>query len=447
VASITPRGAYTQINLFLARAFPHLYFLSKHLRVIYDDTMDYMAITNGKEIYLTKKWFMLPYQARIAVFLHELYHVLMKHPLRTAAIAKQLKVDPIVVNIAADAKANYAILQSLRTKLTDVDAYVKFLQTFGVPTELLEKASVEEIVKWMLQNANRQKSSSPTAGQDLESPDDGSSQQQQQGEGDGDGMSDSTGATTSAAGKDEMQAGATSGKSKQQEVLNEGSKDLIEASAEQFEAKLTKVIRDSLLSAKIAGAKLSSIEERILDELVKSKVDWRSLLKSYITNYMNNLVIQSYMRLNRRFADLPGAQPMSRPKAWVFVDVSGSISSEEFTQFMSEVTKLSSFVSETIVVTWDVGSTGEYRFKGKLNANKLRSISFRGGGGTQFEPVLQKYAKSMKPDDIMIVLTDGVWFDVSESYKLLKKLKCFKILVTTCDTVPGFDKVVEIESS
>lgn len=422
------QSAYIQVNSFLIRTFPHIFFLTKHLRIVYDEEFDGTARTNGGQIVVGKKWLMLPLKFRIAIFLHEAYHVLMKHPLRAKAIMKSFKVDFRVVNIAADAKTNYAILQSLSAKLSNINDYRNFLSTFGVPEELLKEGSVEEIVKWLLQRASQSSSSSsPTAGEDLDTSDESSESVQQT----------STSLTDSKS----------SSLSQSQQVLNEGSEELVEASSEKFEEELNKAIRNALISGKIAGATLSAVEERILEELVKSKVDWRSIFRSFINSYTNNLFVQSYARSNRRFSDLPGARPIGKPRAWVFTDVSASISPDEFNQFMSEVSNLSVHTSEIRLITWDTAVTGEYSFKGRINASKLRTIRFKGGGGTKFIPVINAYIKEINPNDILIVLTDGRWFDsLHDVVDTFSRIKCKKILVTTDRPLPGFDHSVKIEN-
>jgi len=436
--------AYMQSMIFLARTFPHLYFLSKYLRVIYDEQdMSYIAKTNGKAIYLTMNWLTLPYHLRLAIFMHELYHVVLKHPLRM----KQMNVYPLIANIACDAKVNYILLQSLKKRMTNIAIYEGFLSTFGVPEELLETASVEEIAKWLMKNTGTSSTSmKPTAGVDIEEAPDTNGDS-------GNSGNDKNDATSSSDGADDSQSqltnraneSDTSDKESGQKVLNEGKSELLNSkNLNELEKELNKVIRDSFISAKIAGAKLSAIEERIVDSLTKSKVSWRSLLRNYINSYIKQNIVTSFKRPNRRIGYLPGQTTFSNPDAWVFVDVSGSIENEEFKQFLTEVRALSSFVNEIHLVAWDIGATNEYSLRGK-DKERVTKLKFRGGGGTKFVPVLSKYTRRIKPDDVVICLTDGYWSDLKDAEKLIRKLRSTKILVTTNKVVKGFDKVVKIE--
>jgi len=362
--------------------------------------------------------------------MHELYHVLMKHPIRMKSLL-EIGYDYETILIACDAKTNYAILDTLSSRMdrSSFNQLQRLLDTFGIPEELLETGSVEEIVLWLTDKGfGSGGAGSPTAGNDVKGAE--ATPQPSQGEEEED--EESQGGTQTF---EEFGAAQT---------LNEGSGELVNTKTlEELEQKLSKVIRDSLLSAKMAGTQLSGIEERILESLVKSKVDWRAMFRNYLQMYVKKNVIQTFKKANRRIRDLPGIQPISRPRAWVFVDVSGSINQQEYDQFMSEVVKLSSHVSETVLVTWDTKVTAEKKFKGKITPDKV-SVKFRGKGGTKFSPVISQYIKWIKPNDVVIVLTDGYWSDPNVAEDILKQIRALKILVTTVAEVPGFDKVVKI---
>ncbi|MHA1286369.1 MAG: DUF2201 family putative metallopeptidase [Candidatus Thorarchaeota archaeon] len=453
----SPEEAYLQTMIFLARAFPQLYFLSKYLRVTYNENSYFIARTDGKSIEISPRWLALPYHGRLAVFMHEIYHVLLKHPLRLKYILES-GIDMETAQIACDAKVNYSLMLSLENAMSNPELYKDILRTFGIPEEMLEKASAEEIAKWLHKDRPGLAASvEPTAGIDIQPPSSGGG-----GSGEGDSESDSTDDSSGGSGKgksdeseSESSAGSGSGEEGDAEssgssgvaggtkVLNEGKKELLDATQDKLEEELSKVIRNSLISAKTAGAKLSAIEERILGQLTKAKVDWRSILRNWVNTYIKTNVIQSYIRPNRRFGHLPGQVSISRPRAWVFTDLSGSITPKEFKDFMTIVYHLQSHVHETRLITWDTKVTGEYTVTSK-NKDELLRIRFAGGGGTTFSPVVSKYAKEIKPQDILICITDGVWFDVKEAHKIMKSIKALKILVTTKDEVPGFDKSVRI---
>ncbi|RLI76041.1 hypothetical protein DRO97_01810 [Archaeoglobales archaeon] len=451
--------AYIQTMIFLARTFPQLYFLSKHLRVVYNENAEYIALTDGRSIKLSSRWFLLPYHARLAIFMHNLYHVLLKHPLRCTVLSSNYDLGMILV--ACDAKTNYLLMKSLENKMSDPSIYSNILSTFGIPEELLEKASVEEIVKWMIdqqpQLSQPQLQQQLTAGEDIQLPSEGSGEGEaeddedkkgsgkgeESGEEGGDDTEDSSDGDTDST--DSQGDREENGDSNSEKVLNEGKQDLVNSNLEDLEKELNKVIRDSLISAKIAGAKLSAIEERILGSLTKSKVDWRTLIPQWLTSHLKKNVVQSFIRPNRKFSYLPGLKAIGKPKAYCFVDVSGSVSNDEFRDYLSAVAGAFPFVDEVYMVTWDTVVIDEFEFKSKRELMEIVSkVRFKGGGGTKFAPAISKFIRQIKPEDVFVCLTDGHWFDLDEASNLVKNVRALKILVTTDVFIPNFDKAVKI---
>ena len=438
------KDAYLKTMLLIARTHPHLYFLSKYLRVVYDENAP-LTMTNGKVLIISPTWLEYDDRGRYIIFLHELYHVLLKHPVRAAQATKALGCNPDTALIACDAKVNYLLLLSLEDRFSrDVfEEVAEMLPTYNVDEELLEKGSIEEIIKWLMDN--QKQPMSPTFGNDIvggdssrdETQDGGQhGNQDQQDHGDHGGSS----GQGDQSRHDDRHPSSGTGRTV---VLNEGSETLRNTKDDdELDQKLTKIIRDSLLSAKMAGATLTAIEERIVQFLTKSKVNWRSLLRSAIQSYIRNTVVQSYQRPNRRFSHLPGIKSMSKPNAWVFIDLSGSTSEREFNQFMSEVKALTQHVNSLKLITWDTFVTGEYDI---VRGDQIGKIQFRGGGGTRFAPVISQYLDKIKSEDVVIVQTDGIWYDKNTAEPLVKKIRAFKVAVTTSVDLDFFDRCIRIE--
>ena len=52
----------------------------------------------------------------------------------------------------------------------------------------------------------------------------------------------------------------------------------------------------------------------------------------------------------------------------------------------------------------------------------------------------------MGPADLLIILTDGAWYEGADEVRaFLGSLRCKKILVTTNYVHEGFDKVIKVE--
>lgn len=378
----------------LARRFPTLYFLLRQLRVVYKDDQG-LAETDGRVIRLYRGWMEQDEIGRIVTLIHELIHVLLKHPFRKVEmVSRKLsegynpKVLDVLANVAMDAKVNFYI-RSLGIK------YELCFYSFNLNE--LKKLSVEELFELLL---NRKMVGFPC---DLVKP--------------------------GSLGMDGL-------------ILNEGKRDLIDASPEILEDILDRVIAESLIAAKTAGHRLTGFEEWILNDLFRSGVSWRCLLRQTITDGIAKTFMQTWIRISRKSKDFPGYRQISKPHIWCFVDVSGSVSYEEFKLFMSEVLRASKESSGVTLVTWDV------RVKDVKRVRSFRDVigvRFRRGGGTRFAPVISEFRDRIKATDVLVCLTDGCWADVEMAVPLIRKVRAIrKILVTTYRDVEGFDTVIRI---
>ncbi|HID43840.1 MAG TPA: hypothetical protein EYP30_08755 [Archaeoglobaceae archaeon] len=391
------RDAFNDALLILLRKFTSLYFLLKSVRVVYlnkEKTFSYgrmkfkiVAETDGRTIYLYPEWLNLDERNRLIVLIHELLHIMLLHPFRKLEMIKGKKhrnLFGILANMAIDAKVDYYI-----KKLgIDVDLPDYFSK------DEIERLSAEELFEKLVEN--HPENISPP---DLLEP-----------------LSNFEG-----------------------EVLNEGKKIIEANSLDELENELGKIVTESLIAAKTAG-KLSGFEEWILNLLLESRLNWTVLLRRAVASSLAKSYVQTWSKLNRKSKHFPGYKRITRPHTWCFVDVSGSISYEEFKQFMSEVLKVSRD-SEVILVLWDTEVRDERMIRGSKD---LTGIKFKRGGGTTFFPIITRYMQRIRAHDVVVCLSDGVWYDADEASKVIKKVRASKILVYTSRTVPGFNVGIEI---
>jgi len=88
-------------------------------------------------------------------------------------------------------------------------------------------------------------------------------------------------------------------------------------------------------------------------------------------------------------------------KVVVCVDISGSISTEQYNSFMSQLRKIRG-ISQVMVIETDTRVCGMYNFD---KTSPRQAVSLGGGGGTNFVLAFDK-AQAMKPNCI-VFLTDG----------------------------------------
>lgn len=218
--------------------------------------------------------------------------------------------------------------------------------------------------------------------------------------------------------------------------VNEGSEKVKNAKSD---AELDNCLTEILISSKNVGTLPGSFNI-FITEMLQPKVDWRSKLRQMFVSWIANTYVSTFSVPSRKYDSAPGYKKFSFPKVWCFVDVSGSISQDIFNQFMSEVTSICKYSMNVVLVIWDTEVKTEYNIKGRFDKN----IKFKGGGGTVFYPVIINYVNKIKPTDIMVVLTDGYWFDEEKSCDVIKRIRCKKILATTSKIIKCFDEIVEI---
>ena len=357
------------------------------------------AETDGLEIRLYKDWLDMPLEQKVGTIIHELLHILLRHPIRARNIFVKHGYSTYthyLVNIAMDAKVNHAINQMFGKTIKE-----EFRNLFT--EEELKESSVEELAEKLLNKYGNSLVQIYISVDVLPI-----------------NMNNEKEYSDSKDSKDNNRV----------TILNKGAP---KPKDERVENELVKRITDSIIKAKIAGASLSSIEERILKELLKPKVNWRLILKQSINDYIMKSVVSTWTKPNRKVEYYPGLKKISVPSVWCFIDVSGSISDEEFKQFMSEVAEITRHGGKVHVVTWDTEVTGYYIIKSKY---KVINVKFKGGGGTKFTPAFEKFKDKIRHTDMIIILTDGYWHDKDLAIELLKPYTNRLIICTTGEKIP-----------
>lgn len=146
--------------------------------------------------------------------------------------------------------------------------------------------------------------------------------------------------------------------------------------------------------------------KRLWKEL-QPKKDWKKLLANYLSVSTDDF---NFSTPDRRFLDedfmLPDLYTEENLEDVVIaVDTSGSISTWQFNHFMTEVKEIldsfPQFKGWLIQCDWDIQNVFEIR------PGKDFSPQFRGGGGTNFDPVFKHIEKESLNPRVLIYLTDG----------------------------------------
>jgi predicted metal-dependent peptidase len=143
---------------------------------------------------------------------------------------------------------------------------------------------------------------------------------------------------------------------------------------------------------------------RLVSDLVKPRVDWRSVLRRFLSTRAK--VDLSYARPKRRFlADdlyLPSLNGERMGKIAIGVDCSGSINEKTLALFSAEIQAIAEDIRpESIEVIYFDSEVISRESFGPEERVELKPM---GGGGTAFSPVFE----CLKDSDIVacVVLTD-----------------------------------------
>ena len=325
------------------------------------------AATNGKDLIFNPQWFTsLNKEERIGLILHELMHMVYHHTIRIG------NRDPGLWNVAGDHVINTELTKSGYTlpKGGCCDMRFQSMETEAVYNILWDEEQ---------QQPGKHKNNMP----DLITPEEGDSDSEGQGNGVGD---------------------------------KEGTGTIPTPSKEEIEQHIKEQLVQAVQSAQLKG-QAGSIPGNIardLQNLLQPKLPWKQILRKFL--FSMNKTDYSWTKPNRRYIHqgiiLPSLHGESLGQIDFAIDTSGSVSVSDFNRFISEIAY--------VFKQFKPDGVGVYQFDHILQStDKVATLSdfmklkFKGGGGTNIEPVLE-YFKSQSKGKALIVLTDGYFHHTAE---------------------------------
>lgn len=186
-----------------------------------------------------------------------------------------------------------------------------------------------------------------------------------------------------------------------------------DAAEEQAQAnEIQRAIRQGEIMRKKLAGKGAGQSDGVFGELLTPKVDWRKVLRDFVTETCAGRDESSWRKPNRRFLSydvyMPSMVGTTMTELVVGFDTSGSIfGGDEMTRFVSEIATIIEQVkpSKVHVIYWDTAVAGHQTFEDGQFA--VQDLKIKGGGGTDGS-VLFTYLreKNIKPDAI-VQFTDG----------------------------------------
>jgi len=208
---------------------------------------------------------------------------------------------------------------------------------------------------------------------------------------------------------DEPPGGGSGGGSGFDEHDWEGAKELTDAEQRDLERDIDEAIRQGALMA----GKLGTGAERDFSDLLKPQVNWREVMREFVTSTCSGSDYSTYRRLNRRYValDLPMPTGITETVEGIVVagDMSGSIGQREMSVVTSEAKHCFDAVKPDWVrmLYWDTKIAGDEKYDNAELDNFVNTTKPRGGGGTDVNcvpPYMQEHG--INPQAI-IIITDG----------------------------------------
>jgi predicted metal-dependent peptidase len=148
--------------------------------------------------------------------------------------------------------------------------------------------------------------------------------------------------------------------------------------------------------------------QRLVEDLLDSRMDWRSILRRFITNEYP--FDYSWSRPSKRSCSTGIYMPYVLKEnidIVVAIDTSGSVGSEEFKNFMSEIVGIAKTtnVMRMTLITCDCAIHEVHEITNDYDFGELKVSGY---GGTDFRPVF-KWIDENKPNTkLLVYFTDGM---------------------------------------
>lgn len=209
--------------------------------------------------------------------------------------------------------------------------------------------------------------------------------------------------------------GQPNGSSQQsgQQPFDEHDWDGAQEMTDEEKDVLGKEIDDAIRQGAISAGKMGSGGERTVADLLEPQVNWREVLREFITTHCSGSDYSTYSRPNRRLMHtgiyFPSGISEQVEELVVAIDTSGSICNRTVATFLSEV----KCICETVkpkklrVLYWDTEVCRAEEYDMYELDTLTQSTKPAGGGGTNVNCVTSYMDKhSIKPQ-ATIILTDG----------------------------------------
>ena len=185
------------------------------------------------------------------------------------------------------------------------------------------------------------------------------------------------------------------GKKLQVQKMSEESAASTEINA--LKSNLAQTFSDAEAESELPDGLKEQMEETYQDVTM----DWRVILKRFLTGRGKMIIRKSYKRQSRRYEELPGTKRAIGVNALIAIDESGSISDALVKEFYHELTEINKITGTSMAVTrFDTQCSEPVPLSTFVIDHKRVKR-----GGTDFRPIFQLADERKIP--LVIIFTDG----------------------------------------
>ena len=187
--------------------------------------------------------------------------------------------------------------------------------------------------------------------------------------------------------------------------------------SEEEKGDLEREVEEAIRQGVLVAGKLGSGGARDLEELLKPQIDWRDVLREFISTTCAGKDFSTWARPNRRFVStgvyMPSGISEKVGELVIAIDTSGSIGQCELTTFLSEVKSVCDNVRPERIrlLYWDTRVCADETYDHAETDTLVQSTKPAGGGGTDVSCVSEYMTEHKIDPQAVIVFTDGYVYD------------------------------------
>jgi len=187
--------------------------------------------------------------------------------------------------------------------------------------------------------------------------------------------------------------------------------------SEEEKGDLEREVEEAIRQGVLVAGKLGSGGARDLEELLKPQIDWRDVLREFISTTCAGKDFSTWARPNRRFVStgvyMPSGISEKVGELVIAIDTSGSIGQCELTTFLSEVKSVCDNVRPERIrlLYWDTRVCADETYDHAETDTLVQSTKPSGGGGTDVRCVNEYMTEHKINPQAVIVFTDGYVYD------------------------------------